>query len=41
MMKTIRLGFLGLLALLLTLSTAQAGGLYLYEIGDGEIRRDK
>lgn len=36
-MRCVRLGVLGLLGLLLTLSTGQAGGLYLYEIGSSDV----
>ena len=37
MMKFISRGFLGALSALLTLSSAQAGGLYLYEVGTPDV----
>jgi long-chain fatty acid transport protein len=36
-MKSLAVGLLGLLGLLLTLSSAQAGGLYLYEVGSPDV----
>ncbi len=36
-MRTLAIGFLGFLGLFLTLSSAQAGGLYLYEIGGPDV----
>lgn len=36
-MRCVRLGILGLLGLLLTLSAVQAGGLYLYEVGSPDV----
>lgn len=36
-MKSVRLGVFALLGLLLTLSTSQAGGLYLYEVGSPDV----
>ncbi len=36
-MRSARLGVLGLLGLLMTISTSQAGGLYLYEVGSNDV----